>query len=92
MTFAAPDPIPSGQPLMVRVVGGRSPHVIDDFVGADVKFSVDYRGQQCQVAGDGCQLDEAVRFHEKDARSGKDVRVWRITRVTDGQDFQAVLV
>jgi hypothetical protein len=82
MTFTTPDPVPSGQDLAVVAVRGRTPRILQDFVG-DAVFTVQWRDQDLLVAGIGTLVGSGVRFHEKDAgNGGKDVRVWSITSST----------
>lgn len=85
MTFAAADPVPSGKPFPVLHVAGRRPGDLGDFVGDDVHLTIDCSGTQTLVAGCGAALTGAVRFHEKDASSGKDVRLWRIIESAAGK-------
>ena len=85
MSFGTPEPVPSGIPQLVLEVSGQAPTSLEDFAVEDVVFTVGeemhYRIQGCgRVTGD------RVRFHEKDARSGKDVRVWEVTE-RDAQFF-----
>ena len=78
MIYSAPDPAPSGLPLAVVAVNGRTPHQLDDFVGEAV-FTLHWGGSDRLVAGQGASDGSVVRFHEKDVRhGGKDVRVWLV--------------
>jgi hypothetical protein len=84
MTYAAPDPVPSGQPLPVIAINGRVPHVLDDFVGEAV-FTLQWGGSDRLIAGQGSNDGAVVRFHEKDSGHGKDVRVWLVRPAETGQ-------
>ena len=79
MMFAVPDPVPSGKPVDVIAVDGRTAHALADFVGEAV-VTLHWQEQDRLVAGDGWAVDaESVRFIEKDvAHGGRDVRVWSI--------------
>ncbi len=84
MTFVPADPIPSGRAYPVREVAGRKPEALSDFAGADICLTLDYLDGDCVVTGSGSTTPAGVRFHEKDAASGKDVRVWRISEPEAG--------
>jgi len=84
MSFATPEMVISGKPLLVLLVSDRTPTSLDDFVSAE-DFTVEMQGSAYQVTGCGRLVDDEVRFHEKDVEnSGKDVRVWRVVRHDDG--------
>jgi hypothetical protein len=70
--------IASGKPYPVTVppAGASS---LEDFVG-DAEFCIDGGGQALVVRGHGVRHGDLVRFHEKDAVGGKDVRVWNISQ------------
>jgi hypothetical protein len=61
---------------------GDSPS-LDAFLG-DAEFSIDTGGEPLLIRGHGVIHGELVRFHEKDAVGGKDVRVWHITQRSGG--------
>ena len=88
MSYAAADPISSGQQHPVVLVARRPPADLADFVGHGVVVTLARAGVEHVVTGDGCFTGEAVRFHEKDGSSGKDVRVWQIVGA-DGGGFTA---
>ena len=88
MTFSAPESIASGCSYTVTEVSGRPPVELGDFVG-DVAFIAVKDAQQCRIEGTGRPAESAVRFHEKDGPSGKDLRVWEIT-VTATNEFRAL--
>ena len=88
MSYAAADPIPSGQQHPVVLVAERPPAELDDFVGRAVAVTLTRAGVERVVTGDGARSGDAVRFHEKDRSSGKDVRVWHIAGA-DGGGFTA---
>jgi hypothetical protein len=91
MSFAAADPIPSGQQHPVMLVARRPPAELTDFVGQGVVLTLARAGVEHVVTGNGSHNGDGVRFHEKDASSGKDVRVWHIAGV-DGGGFTAASV
>ncbi len=78
----------SGVPYLVSEVGWRPPAALSDFAGA-ARFIASHGGSQCEVAGVGAMSDEGVRFTEKAAGSGKDVRVWQVTYAETDGSFQA---
>ena len=78
MVFQAPDPVPAGRIFDVVAVHGRTPHVLEDFIG-EAAFTVQCPDQDRLVTGTGSMDGSSVRFYEKDVdHSGKDVRVWLI--------------
>lgn len=78
MIYTAPDPVPSGKQFDVLAVHGRTPRVLDDFIG-DASFTVKSEAQDRVVTGCGHREMDTVRFIEKDGgHGGKDVRVWLI--------------
>jgi len=91
MTFSAADPIASGKPCAVVGVSDRAPQALTDFVGEGLTLSVDCSGRDTLVAGCGSQTSDGVRFYEKDAHTGKDVRTWMITDSGAGE-FSALTV
>ncbi len=85
MTYAAPDPVPSGRPYAVVTVAGEEPAAIEQFVG-ETAFTIDKSGAASEIRGIGSRNESGVRFHEKDiVHDGKDVRVWQITGELDGR-------
>ena len=84
MSYAAADPIPSGQQHPVVLVASRPPAALTDFVGQGVQLTLARSGVEHVVCGDGASTGDGVRFHEKDGSSGKDVRVWQITGAEGG--------
>ena len=84
-----PMSVVSGVPYPVTSVGGAAPSELGDFLGTTV-FTIDMSGSAYEVTGAGSELEGQVRFHEKSAVVGKDVRVWHVTREADG--FRAVHV
>lgn len=87
MMFAAGNPVSSGRPYQVVQVGDRIPTSLAEFVG-HTAVVIDCGGRQQILTGVGDRGGEFVRFHEKDAATGKDVRVWRIGSVA-GSGFAA---
>jgi hypothetical protein len=80
MTYAAPDPVPSGRPYVVIAVAGEQPAALEQFLG-ETAFTIDKHGTESEVCGLGSRNESGVRFHEKDiVNDGKDVRVWQVTR------------
>jgi hypothetical protein len=90
MMFAAPDPVASGRQFEVVAVHGRTPRVLEDFVG-DAVFTLHWEEQDRLVAGSGwAEGVDTVRFTEKDvAHGGKDVRVWSIGPAVQPGQFVA---
>lgn len=89
MTFAAPDPVPSGMPFQVVAVGGRTPRALDDFLD-DAVFTFRWGQSDRLVAGQGHRGGDKVRFTEKDVEhGGKDVRVWEIAAAQQPGAFTA---
>ena len=84
-----PMSVVSGVPYPVTSVGGATPSGLTEFLG-DTAFTIDMAGRAYDVQGAGSDLEGQVRFHEKSAVMGKDVRVWHVTR--EGEGFQAVHV
>lgn len=84
-----PMSVVSGVPYPVTSVGGAAPSGLDAFLGETV-FTIDMAGRAYDVKGAGSELEGQVRFHEKSAVVGKDVRVWHVTREDGG--FRAVHV
>jgi hypothetical protein len=83
MTTQHRNSIASGKPyLVVAPAVGDSPS-LDAFLG-DAEFSIDTGGEPLLIRGHGVIHGELVRFHEKDAVGGKDVRVWHITQRSGG--------
>jgi hypothetical protein len=84
MTFATPANVASATPYTVLLVGDQVPSTVTAIAESD-SFTVDLAGTPYQVRGCGRVVDDQVRFHEKDlANSGKDIRVWCVTRNEDG--------
>ena len=80
--FAATSVI-SGVAYPVSSVAGSAPSGLDALVG-ETSFTIDMSGTPYEVHGAGSRLDDQVRFHEKDAVLGKDVRVWHVASSGDG--------
>lgn len=89
MICSAPDPVASGKPFDVLSVHGRTPRVLDDFVG-DAAFTLRWDTEDRLVTGCGRRDAATVRFTEKDGtHGGKDVRVWSIGPATRPGQFTA---
>jgi hypothetical protein len=85
MSFTTPESVQSGMARRVLEVEGRPPSSLSDFDG-EVVFMIDDESHHL-IQGAGRVLGDAVRFHEKDRASGKDVRLWGIRQ--DGEAFFA---
>jgi hypothetical protein len=83
MDSATPDPVDCGRPYGVVLAKGAEVATLGQFVG-ETMFTIDKDGVESQISGEGVARDGGVRFHEKDALHGKDVRVWQIRRETSG--------
>lgn len=84
MTYGTPGIVVSGVPYVVTEVEGHAPTTLEEFVG-ERTFVVERNGSTYEVAGAGSLVEGGVRFHEKVAGGhGKDVRVWRVTRSSEG--------
>ena len=85
MTATSRPSVASGKPYAVTVLPAGEGS-LDAFLG-DAEFTIDGITGPLVVRGHGVPLDGKVRFHEKDALGGKDVRVWHVSR--DGDGFTA---
>ena len=84
MDSSAADPVNSGRPYgVVLAEDGGDSATLGQFVG-HTSFTIDKDGAESQIAGEGVAHDGGVRFHEKDAVHGKDVRVWQISEESGG--------
>ena len=83
MTTSTPMTVISGVPYPVTGLAGSAPTSLEAFVGP-VDFTIDMAGRAYVVHGNGSPLEDKVRFHEKDAVMGKDVRVWHVCAVDGG--------
>ena len=70
--------VASGKPYPVAEPPAGATPSLDSFLG-DAEFSIDTGGEPVLVRGHGVSHGELVRFHEKDAVGGKDVRVWHVS-------------
>jgi hypothetical protein len=84
MYSTSPEPVISGVPYPVTVVGGKPAKGLDDFVGT-IEIQIDKNGSPYVIDGEGRHRDDAVRVHEKNGRGGKDIRVWRVYTGPDGR-------
>jgi hypothetical protein len=82
MTFVPAEPIASGKPYSVVDVEDHAPASLDDFVG-ERTFGLSVGTRTSRVRGVGRRDGDTVRFVEKDAAAGKDVRVWRVKSSED---------
>ena len=73
----------SGVPYPVTATGDDAPTDLDDFLGETV-FTIDLAGHPYVVRGTGDAPDGQVRVHEKSTHAGKDVRVWHVSKASDG--------
>jgi hypothetical protein len=83
MSSPASAGVVSGVPCPVSSVAGVAPTVLAQFTG-ETEFTVSVHGEPYLVRGCGSTLHEQVRFHEKDAVLGRDVRVWHVSPSGDG--------
>jgi hypothetical protein len=83
MTTQHRNSIASGKPYLVVAPAVVDSPSLDAFLG-DAEFSIDTGGEPLLIRGHGVTHGELVRFHEKDAVGGKDVRVWHITQRSGG--------
>ena len=81
MTTQSWHSIASGKPYLVTGLVTGEATTLDQFLG-DAEFTLDGEGGPVVVRGHGVPLEDGgagtVRFHEKDAVGGKDVRVWHV--------------
>lgn len=75
--------VASGVAYRVTSVGGAAPSGLDALVG-ETEFTIDMAGSPYVVHGAGSHLDDRIRFHEKDAVIGRDIRVWHVQTADDG--------
>ena len=82
----------SGVPYLVTDVAGRPPISLTDFTGP-VRFTAVHDHTECDISGVGAAAtDDGVRFSEKADGTGKDLRVWQITRNATDNSYQACTV
>jgi hypothetical protein len=85
MTQHATRPVVSGRDYPVLEVAAREPVGLDDFVGA-TWFTLDLDGDPYPVYGVGREVEDGVRFYQKDTRGvGRDIRVWAVRRTAGGR-------
>jgi hypothetical protein len=75
--------IASGKPYLVVAPAATGIPSLEPFLG-DAEFTIDSGGTPLVIRGHGVSHGELVRFHEKDAVGGKDVRVWHISQRSGG--------
>jgi hypothetical protein len=75
--------IASGKPYPVTNPPGGGAGSLERFLG-DVEFCIDGGGEPMLIRGHGMRVDDRIRFHEKDAVGGKDVRVWLVSQRDGG--------
>ena len=84
MTFAAAEPVASGQSYLITEVNGRPPGRLSDFAG-DIELTAVKDGQRLKLNGAAAQAHGVVRFYQKDpGPDNRDVRVWTITNPGTG--------
>ena len=84
MHSSAADPVASGHPYGVVLANDvADPASLGQFLG-QTTFTIDKDGAESRIVGEGAARDGGVRFHEKDAAHGKDVRVWQISEDSSG--------
>ena len=70
--------VASGKPYPITAPPAGGPS-LESFLG-DAEFTLESSGGPLAIQGHGVRLDDdVVRFHEKDAVGGKDVRVWHVS-------------
>ena len=76
--LSTPASVPAGTAQLVLEVAGSAPTDLQQFVGADVAFTV---GDELHYLVQGCgrAVEDVATVHEKDPNTGKDVRVWEVT-------------
>jgi hypothetical protein len=83
MSDSTPTSVVSGITYPVMTVAGRACEELTDFLG-DTEFTIDNDGPYT-AKGCGRATGDSVRFYEKGRDgSGRDIRVWRIGRASDG--------
>ena len=93
MTFAATEPVGSGQSYLITEVNGRPPGGLNDFIG-DIELTAVKDGQRLKLVGAAAETHGVVRFNQKDpGPDDRDIRVWTIvdqgTGAFLGQPFAA---
>jgi len=78
-----PQSVISGVPYPVTETGDRAPTDLGAFLGETV-FTIDMAGHPYVVRGTGDLLDDVARVHEKSTVAGKDVRVWHVSKGSQG--------
>ena len=87
MTNASSGSVASGRPYLVIDVAGRQPNHLEDFVGETFFIAV-ADISTFRIEGSGALVSDGVRFSQKDAATGKDLRIWHVTGSADDQ-FEA---
>lgn len=77
------DAAASGMPYPVVAVDGEATVSLDQFVG-ETTFVVTKSGAESRVHGVGAADGNMIKFKEKAANGGKDVRDWLIHHNRDG--------
>jgi hypothetical protein len=75
--------VASGKPYLITVPPAEESSSLDGFLG-DAQFCIDSGGDPLLIRGHGVRHGDVVRFQEKDAVGGKDVRVWHISQRSGG--------
>ena len=78
MTTKSWHSVASGKPYPVAARPAGPGSTLDAFAG-DVELCIDTGGEPMLIRGHGVVHGEQVRFYEKDAVGGKDVRVWHVS-------------
>jgi hypothetical protein len=83
MTTQHRNSIASGKPYLVVAPAVADRPSLEAFLG-DTEFSIDTGGEPLVIRGHGVTHGDLVRFFEKDAVGGKDVRVWHVQQRSGG--------
>jgi hypothetical protein len=84
MTFAASEPVASGQSYVITEVNGRPPAGLGDFTG-DIEVTAVKGGHRLTLVGAAAETQGVVRFYQKDpGPDDRDIRVWTIVAQGNG--------
>ena len=84
MTQYTTRPIVSGRAYPVLQAADQRAARLEDFLGS-TRFMLDLDGEVYTVYGFGRQVEDGVRFHQKDIDGvGRDIRRWAVRRAAPG--------